>query len=72
MPAMNTEGAWNYEARVQYYNDLVTNNPQVFDDLAPDKKAAIEQWITALKQQAEQYGENVPIGRTGAAGVREE
>jgi hypothetical protein len=72
MPAMNTEGAWNYEARVQYYNDLQTNNPDVFADLAMDKRVKLLDWITALKQQAQQYGENVTIGRTGAAGVREE
>jgi hypothetical protein len=72
MPAMNTEGAWNYEARVQYYNDLQTNNPDVFADLAMDKQVALKQWIEALQQQAQQYGENVAIGRTGAAGVREE
>lgn len=72
MPEMNTEGKWNYEARANYYEQLLEANPQVFDDLAEDKRAMMQNWITALQQQATQYGENRAVGRTGAEGVREE
>jgi hypothetical protein len=72
MPQMNTEGAWNYQARRAWYDQLAQANPAVFDDLAPDKRAMIEQWIKALEQQATQYGANVAVGRTGAEGVEAE
>ena len=72
MPRMNTAGAWNYAARRQYYETLVQNNPAVFDDLAPDKRAMLQQWLAALEQQAQQYGDNATVGRVGAEGVPEE
>jgi len=72
MPAMNTEGAWNYQARRAWYDEMAQANPQVFDDLAPDKRALMEQWLKSLEQQATQFGENVQTGRTGAAGVEAE
>lgn len=72
MPVMNTEGLWNYQARIDWYKGLTEQNPAVFADMAADKRAMLEQWLQALAQQAVQYGENRAIGRTGAEGVESE
>jgi hypothetical protein len=69
---MDTEGNWNYAARLQWYQQLKGQNPAVFDDMAPDKRAMLEQWLTAMAQQATQFGENRAIGRTGTEGVESE
>jgi hypothetical protein len=72
MPEMDTEGNWNYAARLQWYQQLKEQNPAVFDDMAQDKRAMLEQWLTAMAQQATQFGENRAIGRTGTEGVESE
>jgi hypothetical protein len=71
MPKMNTEGLWNYAARLQFYVELQQQNPACFDDMAPDKRDMLARWTAALAQQETQYGRNRSIGRTGVEGVGE-
>ena len=72
MPEMDAKGNWDYAARRAFYDDLARGNPQVFADMGDDKKELLGQWLQALDQQAEQFGANVQIGRTGARGVEAE
>lgn len=69
MPLMNTDGAWDYAARLGFYQKLLEGNPQVFADLPPDRQQMLQQWTAALAQQQTQFGENREIGRTGVEGV---
>ncbi len=71
MPEVNTEGGWNYDLRLGVYEQMLAENPQAFDDLSDDKLMILEQWMKVLNHQAEQYGDNRQIGRTGASGVKE-
>lgn len=72
MPEVNAEGGWNYEQRLSFYEALMQENPAVFDDLPEDKRMVLERWMQVLAHQAEQFGANRRIGRTGADGVAEE
>lgn len=70
MPVMNTQGLWNYQARLQMYEQMRSQNPAVFADMAPDKAMMLSKWLEALEQQATQYGANKEIGRSGVEGVQ--
>lgn len=70
MPVMNTQGLWNYQARLDMYERMRADNEQVFSDMAPDKALMLGKWLEALEQQATQYGANREIGRSGVEGVR--
>ena len=72
MPRMNTDGLWNYAARLQMYEQMRANDPHVFDDMGQDKLALLERWLSALSQQATQFGKNREIGKTGVEGVGSE
>jgi hypothetical protein len=72
IPQMNTEGKWDYEARRNMYREMEQQNPQVFMDMGQDKQQNLLQWWKGLEQQAQQFGENREIGKTGmqeAAGM---
>lgn len=70
MPTMDTEGKWNYEARLQFYQQLQAENPEAIEDMGPASQEIFQKWLAALEQQARQFGENAQIGRTGVEGVR--
>lgn len=69
MPTMDTDGKWNYAARLQFYQDLQQNNPDAIADMTPGSQEMLQRWISALEQQNTQYGENAQIGKTGVQGV---
>ena len=69
MPQMNTEGGWNYAARLQFWKDLQTNNPEAIATMSPTSQQMMQQWLDALNQQQTQFGENAQIGKTGVEGV---
>ena len=71
MPKMNTDGLWNYAARLEFYARLQQENPAAFADMAPDKMEMLTRWTDALAQQDTQFGRNRQIGRTGVEGVGE-
>jgi hypothetical protein len=51
--------------RKQWYDDQVKANPAMFADMAEDKTAILASRLQRLGVLAEQYGENVDIGRQG-------
>ena len=69
MPQMNTDGGWNYAARLQFYQDLQQENPDAIAEMSPTSQDMMNRWIAALQQQQTQYGENAEIGKTGVEGV---
>jgi len=72
IPAMNTAGKWDYEARRNMYREMEQQNPQVFLDMGADKQQNLLEWWKGLEQQAQQFGANREIGKTGmkeAAGM---
>lgn len=70
-PAVDTEGKWNYPARLAFYQRLQQENPDAIAEMSEVSQAIFQRHIQALEQQARQFGENAAIGRTGVAGVEE-
>ena len=69
MPDMNTDGGWNYEARLQFWQQLQQENPDAIAEMSPTSQDMMNRWIAALQQQMTQFGENAEIGKTGVQGV---
>lgn len=69
MPRMDTEGKWNYQARLAFWQQLQQENPDAIAEMSPRSQEMMNQWISALEQQNTQYGANREIGRTGVEGV---
>lgn len=69
MPKMDTDGKWNYEARLQFYRQLQQENPDAIAEMSEASQEMFGRWIQALEMQARQFGENATIGRTGVQGV---
>ena len=65
LPQLDTEGNWNYQLRFDWYTQKMQENPGIFDDMGQDKKQLLTEWLKGLQQQAEQFGRNKEIGRTG-------
>ena len=72
MPAVNADGKWNYQARLDFYRSLQENNPSAFEDMTEASREMLAQWMQALEQQATQFGANAQIGRSGVEGVSAE
>ena len=68
-PAIDTEGKWNYQARLGFYQQLQQENPQAIAEMSEVSQQIFQRHVAALQQQAQQFGENAAIGRTGVAGV---
>ena len=71
-PAIDTEGKWNYQARLGFYQQLQQENPQAIAEMSEVSQQIFQRHVAALQQQAQQFGENAAIGRTGVAGVEAE
>lgn len=69
MPQMNTDGGWNYAARLDWWKRLQEENPDAIGEMSPRSQEMMARWIEALRQQDTQYGQNAEIGRTGVQGV---
>ena len=69
MPEMNTDGGWNYEARLGFWQQLQQENPDAITEMSPTSQDMMNRWIAALQQQQTQFGENAEIGKTGVEGV---
>jgi len=65
-PPMADDGSQNYRLRLQMYQDLQQRNPMIYEKLSEDSRAILEARIQHLDSMAQQYGENVQIGRQGA------
>ncbi len=64
-PELADDGSINYQVRKDWYDQLIQANPMAFADLADDKAAILQSRIQRLGVLAEQYGENIQIGRQG-------
>jgi len=71
-PAVNTDGKWNYPARLDFYQRLQQENPDAIAEMSPVSQEILQRHIRALQQQAQQFGENAETGRTGVRGVMAE
>ena len=69
MPQMDTEGRWNYQARLDFYRHLQEQNPAAFEEMGETSREMLARWMQALEQQAQQFGANAETGRTGVEGV---
>lgn len=69
-PRMDTEGHWDYAARLGFWQRLLQENPGALEEMAPEAQAFAQEWVAALQQQAQQFGENADLGRTGSEAVR--
>jgi len=72
MPRMDTEGRWNYRARLEWHTRMQQENPDAIAEMPPAAQDNYQRWIAALQQMDTQYGENAEIGRTGVRGVEAE
>jgi hypothetical protein len=64
-PELPDDGSINYEARLGMYQDMQEKNPQAFSNLPEDRQAILQSRLERMQVMAEQYGENVQIGREG-------
>ena len=69
MPRMDTQGRWNYAARLEFYQQLQQENPDAIAEMGERSQMLYQQWLEALNQMNTQFGENAEIGRTGVEGV---
>lgn len=69
MPQMNTDGGWNYAARLQFWQQLQQENPDAIAEMSATSQEMMARWIAALQQQQTQFGENAEIGKTGVEGI---
>ncbi len=64
-PELPDDGSINYQVRKDWYDQLITANPMAFADMGEDKMAILQSRVQRLSVLAEQYGENIDIGRQG-------
>lgn len=64
-PDLPDDGSVNYQLRLQLYQNMQQMNPQIFGDLSEDKMAILQSRMQRMQVLAQQYGENVDIGRQG-------
>ena len=64
-PVLPDDGSVNYSLRLQLYRDMQTLNPEIFNDMAPDKLKILQSRMERLGVLSEQFGANAEIGRQG-------
>ena len=69
LPQMDTEGKWNYAARLEWHQQMQQENPDAIAEMGERSQMLYQQWLEALNQMNTQFGENAEIGRTGVRGV---
>jgi len=66
-PELPDDGSINYELRLELYRNMEQMNPAIYQDMAPDKLTIMQSRLQRMQVLAQQYGENVQIGREGGA-----
>ena len=69
LPQMDTEGKWNYQARLAWHQRMQEENPDAIAEMGERSQVLYQQWLDALNQMQTQFGENAEIGKTGVRGV---
>jgi len=64
-PDLPDDGSINYQLRLQLYQNLEQMNPDIYRDMAPDKLKIMQSRLQRMQVLAQQFGENVAIGREG-------
>jgi hypothetical protein len=64
-PELPDDGSINYALRLELYRNMEGMNPDIYRDMAEDKLAILQSRLQRLEALAQQYGENVQIGREG-------
>ncbi|MFA5187301.1 MAG: hypothetical protein WC551_12555 [Patescibacteria group bacterium] len=64
-PELPDDGSINYQLRMQLYQNMQQMNPQIYNDMAPDKLTILQSRLQRMATLAQQFGENVEIGRQG-------
>lgn len=64
-PELPDDGSINYALRLELYRNMEQMNPDIYRDMAPDKLRIMQSRLQRLEVLAQQYGENVQIGREG-------
>ncbi|MFA7333531.1 MAG: hypothetical protein WC130_04465 [Kiritimatiellia bacterium] len=64
-PELPDDGSINYELRLQLYRNMEQMNPAIYKDMAEDKLLILQSRLQRLQVLAQQFGENVEIGRQG-------
>lgn len=64
-PELPDDGSINYPLRLQFYQNVEAMNPAAYSDMAEDKVKILQSRIQRMSVLAQQYGENVQIGREG-------
>lgn len=64
-PDLADDGSVNYQLRMQLYQNMEQMNPEIYKDLPEDKMAILQSRLERMQVLAQQYGENVEIGRQG-------
>jgi hypothetical protein len=66
VPKRVADGSLNYQLRLGMYEEMQAQNPMVFASLPPDRQEILREHLNYLEAQAQQHGENVRTGQTGA------
>jgi hypothetical protein len=66
-PPLSDDGSEDYATRLAFYQQAQQANPEIFNDLPPDKLAILRSRMERLQFLMQQFGENAQIGRQGAA-----
>jgi hypothetical protein len=64
-PELPDDGSIDYATRLGMYRELEAANPAAFQSLAEDRQAILQSRLQRLDVLAQQFGENVQIGRQG-------
>jgi len=66
-PDLPDDGSINYELRLQLYQNMEGMNPDIYRSMPPDQLKIFQSRLQRMQVLAQQFGENVQIGREGGA-----
>lgn len=66
-PELPDDGSINYQLRLQLYQNMEQMNPEIYRDMPPDKLKIMQSRLQRMQVLAQQFGENIQIGREGGA-----
>jgi len=66
-PDLPDDGSINYELRLQLYQNMEEMNKDIYRSMPPDQLKIFQSRLQRMQVLAQQFGENVQIGREGGA-----
>jgi hypothetical protein len=64
-PDLPDDGSINYQLRLQLYQSMEQMNPEIYRSMPPDQLKIFQSRLQRMQVLAQQFGENVEIGREG-------